>query len=129
MSNADVPRPESEPAPARDRQPRAAGRKGRALVAERRRARLRRSAVIRRRVAAGSITLFLGLWAVIFVQMLSGHDPALARRSANASGAHATTRTTTSSSADTESASSGSETAPQSGSASESSGAVTTGQS
>jgi hypothetical protein len=129
MSNADVPRPESEPAPARDRQARAAGREGRQLVAARRRVRRRRTTVIRRRIAAGSITLFLGLWAVIFMQMVSGHDPALARRSANAAGAHAATITTTSSSADNEPASSGPETMSQSGSASESSGAVTTGQS
>ena len=48
---------------------------GRRLLADRR-SRLRR---MRRRVVATSFTTFAVAWAVIFFQMVSGHDPALTR--------------------------------------------------
>lgn len=32
---------------------------------------------LRRRVAAVGVTAFLGLWAVLFVQLATGHDPGL----------------------------------------------------
>lgn len=33
--------------------------------------------VLRRRVAAVGVSAFLGLWAVLFVQLATGHDPGL----------------------------------------------------
>ncbi|HKG67104.1 MAG TPA: hypothetical protein VKB28_23750 [Solirubrobacteraceae bacterium] len=53
-----------------------------------RRARVRR---LRARVAAGAIALFLALFAGLYVQMATGHDPALGAGSAQV----ATTSTTT----------------------------------
>jgi len=43
-------------------------------ILKKRRARIR---ILRRRVVACSVALFLALWIVIFVQLASGHDPAL----------------------------------------------------
>jgi hypothetical protein len=45
----------------------------RALAAQRR-GRIR---TLRRRVAAGAVATFLVLWAVLFVQLATGHDPGL----------------------------------------------------
>lgn len=38
----------------------------------------RRAARLRRRVVATAIIAFAGLWTAVFVQMATGHDPALA---------------------------------------------------
>lgn len=51
------------------------------LVDERLRARRRRSGRIRKRVLAAAGSTFVLAWGVIFVQLVSGHDPALAKRS------------------------------------------------
>jgi hypothetical protein len=59
---------------------------------EERRARVRR---IRARVIGGSIALFLAVWMLITVVLVTGHDPALARKTATRA---ATPATTTSSS-------------------------------
>ncbi len=55
-------------------------------VAERLEARRRRVAAIRKRVVTIAATVFLALWAMIFVQLVSGHDPALAGKSATTAG-------------------------------------------
>ena len=44
---------------------------------EARRARVRR---IRARVIGGSVALFLAVWMLITVVLVTGHDPALARK-------------------------------------------------
>lgn len=63
-------------------------------------ARRTRARMIRKRVAAGAATLFIGVWAVIAVELVTGHDPALAahKSSTASSGSAATTTITTSSS-------------------------------
>jgi hypothetical protein len=45
----------------------------RALAAQRR-GRIR---AVRKRVAAGAVAAFLAVWAVLFVQLATGHDPGL----------------------------------------------------
>jgi cytoskeletal protein RodZ len=52
------------------------------VVAQRLRARKRRVAMIRKRVTLLVVVAFLALWTVIFVQLVSGNDPALTRSSA-----------------------------------------------
>jgi type IV secretory pathway TrbL component len=52
----------------------------RARGAELRQARAARTRTIRRRVAAGAVSLFLAAWLLIAVVLVSGHDPALAAR-------------------------------------------------
>ena len=68
-----------------------------------RRARVRR---IRARVIGGSVALFLAVWMLITVVLVTGHDPALARKTLTQ--AAATTATTTSQSSGTTSSSTGS---------------------
>jgi hypothetical protein len=62
---------------------------------EARRARVRR---IRGRVIGGSVALFLAVWMLITVVLVTGHDPALARTALTQA---ATTATTTSSTGST----------------------------
>jgi hypothetical protein len=62
---------------------------------EARRARVRR---IRGRVIGGSVALFLAVWMLITVVLVTGHDPALARKTLTQT---ATTATTTSSTGST----------------------------
>jgi hypothetical protein len=62
--------------------------------AELRRQRLERKQSIRRRVVAGAVALFVAVWLMIAVVLVSGHDPALARKSGTAGTVAA--RTTTS---------------------------------
>jgi hypothetical protein len=45
-------------------------------------ARLARARMIRRRIIAGSLALFVAAWLLITVVLVSGHDPALAKQSA-----------------------------------------------
>ena len=49
-------------------------------AADVRQARRARTRTIRRRVATGAVALFLATWALIAVELVSGHDPALASR-------------------------------------------------
>jgi hypothetical protein len=58
-----------------------------------RRARIRR---IRARVAAGATALFIALFSGLYVQMASGHDPALGAESAQVATAAASASSTTS---------------------------------
>lgn len=108
-----------------------------ALIRTARRARVR---AIRRRVVGGATVLFVALWMLIAVTLISGHDPALAKRStsSNTSGGSGTIATLTSSgsstsSGDTSSSTSSGDTGSSSSSASGSSssglGSVTTSQS
>jgi hypothetical protein len=76
----------------------------RRLADAKRAARALRIRTIRRRIAGGAAALFVTAWVFITVQLVTGHDPALARPSASRStsavtaspGATTTTTTTTS---------------------------------
>ena len=70
----------------------------------RRRERLSRTRTIRHRVIGGAVALFVAAWLMIAVVLVSGHDPALASRSAATSTVAAQTKTqvTTQSSAATQ---------------------------
>jgi hypothetical protein len=57
---------------------------------EARRARVRR---IRARVIGGSVALFLAVWLLITIVMVTGHDPALARKTQTQAATAATTTT------------------------------------
>ncbi|MGA2010030.1 MAG: hypothetical protein ABSH51_05785 [Solirubrobacteraceae bacterium] len=56
-----------------------------------RQARLERVRVIRRRVVGGAMALFLAMWVLITVNLVTGHDPALAREKVAESTAAQTT--------------------------------------
>ena len=99
----------------------------RSAARDRRLARQRRTRTIRKRVAVGTLTLFLAAWSAIFVQMVSGHDPALARK-ANGTTSATSTSTSTSSTATAAGESGRDESAGETGE-SVGSGALTTGQS
>ena len=57
-------------------------------IREARRARVRR---IRARVIGGTVALFLAVWMLITVVLVTGHDPALARKAVTQSATTATT--------------------------------------
>ena len=65
---------------------------------EARRARVRR---IRARVIGGSVALFIALWMLITVVLVTGHDPALARKTLTQTATTAATSTSTGSSGST----------------------------
>jgi hypothetical protein len=65
---------------------------------EARRARVR---LIRARVAGGSVALFLAVWSLIAVVLITGHDPALAKKTVTVSSAADTSAATTSSGTNT----------------------------
>ena len=104
-------------------------------------ARVARARAIRRRIVAGSVALFVAAWLLITLVLVSGHDPALAKKTAaSTSSSSATTlasNPTTTSSGGTSTTSSsqdtGSTSSSGSGSTSSSSGngvsSVTTSQS
>lgn len=77
-------------------------------AAEVRQARRARTRTIRRRVATGAVALFLATWALIAVELVNGHDPALASRNATtvSSDSGASTSSTGSSVSDNSSGSS-----------------------
>lgn len=66
-----------------------------ARIRDARRARVR---AIRRRVIGGTVALFLAVWSLIAVRLITGHDPALARHalvsSTGSTGSTGTTGTT-----------------------------------
>lgn len=74
-------------------------------IREARRARVRR---IRARVIGGSVALFLAVWMVITVVLVTGHDPALARKTLTQSATGTTTSITTGPSGATSAGSTGS---------------------
>jgi hypothetical protein len=109
-------------------------------LARRHRAALRqRTLRIRRSVAGLALALFAAAFLIVYVQLASGHDPALvanaARRAeANPGAAGDSSTTSTSGESTTSSSSSGSETSsesssPESGESSAGASAVTTSQS
>jgi hypothetical protein len=69
----------------------------RRLARQRVRARKQRTRGIRRRVVAITLSLFVAAWVAIFVNLVSGHDPALgsSRQTAKAAGGAATSRVST----------------------------------
>jgi hypothetical protein len=67
-----------------------------------RKARAIRTRTIRRRVATGAVALFVGAWALIAVELVTGHDPALAaRKTSTVASSSAQPATSTSSAAST----------------------------
>ena len=61
-------------------------------------ARLARVRMIRHRVVGGAVALFVAVWMLLAVTLISGHDPALAKRTASgSSGGSGTTATLTTS--------------------------------
>jgi len=52
-----------------------------------RQARIRRVRRIRRRVISGAVALFVASWLLIAIVLVSGHDPALARKTSTVAGA------------------------------------------
>lgn len=79
---------------------------GRAVVAEKAKARRARTRRLRRRVAAGATAAFLALFAGISVQRATGNDPAMSTSKNVTASAPATTRATSSTSGTTTSSSS-----------------------
>lgn len=71
-------------------------------------ARAARARLIRRRVATGAVTLFVGAWALIAVELVTGHDPALAahKSTTSSSGSSATTAASSTGSSDSSGATS-----------------------
>jgi type IV secretory pathway TrbL component len=72
---------------------------------EARRARVR---MIRARVVGGSVALFLLVWSLIAVVLVTGHDPALARKALTAGAGTTSTATSTAPTVSTGSTSAGS---------------------
>jgi hypothetical protein len=60
--------------------------------------RRRRTWLIRKRVIAGSVSAFACAWAIIFGQLASGHDPALAGNQRQAAASSSTSSATSDSS-------------------------------
>lgn len=97
---------------------------------ERRHARRRRTARLRKRIAVGAVTLFGLVWAALFVQMATGHDPALNRqRRSTTTSVTAREASTTSSAASSSGAGSGESSSSSQESESSGASALTTGQS
>ncbi|HEX4279881.1 MAG TPA: hypothetical protein VHZ27_03890 [Solirubrobacteraceae bacterium] len=93
-----------------DRDTEAARARGQAM----RNARLRRASTIRRRIVGGAVAVFVATWLLIAVVLVSGHDPALAKKSSASTAVSSSTPSTTTTS-------SGSGTSTTSGSSSDSS--------
>ena len=77
-----------------DNNPQDARARGQAMRA----ARLSRTRMIRRRIISGAVALFVASWLLITIVLVSGHDPALAKRSSASTVASTPATTTTSSS-------------------------------
>jgi hypothetical protein len=60
-----------------------------------RQARMARVRMIRRRVVGGAATVFVAAWLLIAVVLVSGHDPALARKTASTSAVTGTSSAST----------------------------------
>jgi hypothetical protein len=93
--------------------------------------RLARAKSIRRRIIAGAVALFVASWLFITLVLVSGHDPALAKKSSATTVAStpSATATTASSGASTSSSSGTSGTSSSQSSGSSGVSAVTTSQS
>jgi len=96
-------------------------------------ARLARARTIRRRIIGGAVALFVATWLLITIVLVSGHDPALAKRSSATTVASSSTPATSTGSGSGSGSTSSSST-QSSGSSTSSSGSgtvssVTTSQS
>ena len=91
---------------------------------EARRARVRK---IRARVIGGSVALFLAVWMLITVVLVTGHDPALARKTQTQAATPATTTITSSSGSAGTTTASGSPGVSGSTSSSDSTGSTSSG--
>ncbi len=78
------------------------------IAAERMAERQRRTTRIRKRVLAASASTFALAWGVIFVQLVSGNDPALAHKATTATSTASATPASSSSSSGTASSASSS---------------------
>ena len=101
-----------------------------------RQARIARVHMIRRRVIAGSVALFVTVWMLITLMLVTGHDPALARqRTASVRSATTTNTNTTTTPSTTTPTTASTTTSPSTSSSTSSSGsgsgvsAVTSSQS
>lgn len=103
-----------------DKNPAEARARGQALRGER----AARARKIRRRVISGAVAVFVAAWLMITIVLVSGHDPALARKTST--GSSATTVPSTPS-ATTTTSSSGSTGSDSSASSSSSSGSTSSG--
>jgi len=108
-----------------DRDPEAARARGQAM----RTARLRRASMIRRRIVSGAVALFVAAWLLIAVVLVSGHDPALAKRSSASSVTSSSTPSTTTTTSGSGSGTSTTSSQSSSNSGSGSVSSVTTSQS
>jgi hypothetical protein len=72
-----------------------------------RQARHARVRMIRRSVIAGAVALFIATWLLITVMLVTGHDPALARQTANAATTSSVSSSSSSSSGATSSSTGG----------------------
>src|SRR5450755_1574315 len=114
------------------------GADGKTLAKARLEARARHIRTIRRRVLAGALALFVATWVFITLQLVTGHDPALAKSAttsavtatSSTSGVSSTALTTSSSGASSSgSGTSSSGSGTSSGNSSSSGSSVTTSQS
>ena len=96
------------------------------LANQRLAARKRQVAQIRKWVAGVAVSIFIAVWVMLFVQLVAGHDPAIASSSTTTTQTQSTPSTSTTSSPTT--SDSGSQTSSSSGSSSGTS-PVTTSQS
>jgi len=121
------PYPAGGPPPGQARRPTGASAlEAKALASARLSARRRRIRRIRTTVVAIATALFLALWAVIFTELVTGHDPALAASSAKSAATNATVASTAGTARTSGSTGSGSgSTSSGSGSTSSSSSAST----
>lgn len=101
----------------------------RKLAADRLRARRERVALVRRRVLALAGSSFALGWGVIFVQLVSGHDPALAHSNGRATNTGASTATSAGATAASSAGGSNSSNSSTSSGSSGSTSPVTTSQS
>lgn len=97
-------------------------------------ARLARARMIRRRIIGGAVALFVAAWLLITIVLVSGHDPALAKKSSASTVASSSPSTSSSSgsSSGSGSSSTGSSSSTSSSSGNSGSGtvsSVTTSQS
>jgi hypothetical protein len=70
-------------------------------------ARQARVRMIRRRVVGGAVALFVAVWLLLAVTLISGHDPALAKRGPSSSSSGSGTTATLTTAGDGTSSSSG----------------------
>ncbi len=103
----------------------AARARGRAM----RQTRLARVRALRRRIIAGALALFVASWLLITIVLVSGHDPALAKKSSASTTAATTSAGTSSTSSNTSSSSSDTSSSSQNGGSSSGVSSVTTSQS